>query len=228
MSNQIIANADIISLFIIALSAAFSHCYGMCGGIVLAFSQNLGGSFFKRFFLHLLYNLGRISTYILIGVICAYFGAKVAISDSARGGIFIIVGFVMILFGFGYLCVPKILAFFEPNIGNLSIFKKAITLILRRKNPLNAYFLGFLNGILPCGIVYFFAMNAAISGSIFGAVKIMLIFGVATMIPMLLLGVFSSILALSKFKNIIMKISALLIMLFGIYTIFKGFGILFQ
>ena len=228
MSNQIIANADIISLFIIALSAAFSHCYGMCGGIVLAFSQNLGGSFFARFFLHLLYNLGRISTYILIGAICAYFGAKIAISDSARGGIFIIVGFVMILFGFGYFCAPKILAFFEPNIGNLSIFKKAITLILRRKNPLNAYFLGFLNGILPCGIVYFFAMNAMLSGSIFGAIKIMAIFGIATIIPMLLLGVFSSILALSKFKNIIMKISAILIILFGIWTIFRGFGILFK
>lgn len=228
MNQTLLANADIISLFIIALSAAFSHCYGMCGGIVLAFSQNLGGSFIRRFFLHFLYNLGRISTYILIGVICAYFGAKIAISDSARGGIFIIIGFLMILFGLGYLCVPKILAFFEPNIGNLGIFKKAIGFILRRKNPLNAYFLGFLNGILPCGIVYFFAMNATISTSILGAVKIMLIFGIATMIPMLLLGVFSSILTLTRFKNIIMKISALLIMLFGIWTIFKGFGILFQ
>lgn len=156
MSHQIIANVDTISLFIIALSAAFSHCYGMCGGIVLAFSQNLGGSFLKRFFLHLLYNLGRITTYILIGVICAYFGAKIAISDSARGGIFIIIGFLMILFGFGYFCVPKILAFFEPNIGNFTLFKKGIACILKRKNPLNAYFLGFLNGILPCGIVYFF------------------------------------------------------------------------
>ena len=56
----------------------------------------------------------------------------------------------------------------------------------------------------------------------------MLIFGIATMIPMLLLGAFSSILTLTKFKGVIMKISAFLIVLFGIYTIIKGFGVLFR
>lgn len=228
MNHQmLIANADIISLFVIALSASFSHCYAMCGGIVLAYSQGLQGGFAKKTLGHLLYNAGRITTYCIIGVACAYLGAKFSVSNATRGGIFIIVGFLMILFGIGYFCKPKILFFLEPNMGNFSLFKKAFGFFIKRKNIIGVYFLGLLNGAIPCGIVYFFAMSAMTSGSIVGAVKIMLIFGIATMIPMLLLGIFSSILTLTKFKNIIMKISALLIMLFGIYTIFKGFGILF-
>lgn len=229
MNHQmIIANADIISLFVIALSASFSHCYAMCGGIVLAYSQGLQGGFMRKTLGHLLYNAGRITTYCIIGVACAYLGAKFSLSNATRGGIFIIVGFLMILFGIGYFCKPKILFFLEPNMGNFGLFKRAFGFFIKRKSIVGVYFLGLLNGAIPCGIVYFFAMNAAISESIFGAVKIMLIFGIATMIPMLLLGIFSSILTLTRFKNIIMKISALLIMLFGIYTIFKGFGILFQ
>lgn len=225
--DMLLNNADTISLFFIALSAAFSHCYAMCGGIVLAFSQQLDGSFFRRFFAHLLYNLGRITTYTLIGIICVYLGMRLSVSDSARGGIFIILGFFMFIFGIGYLCLPKIIYLFEPNIGNLSIFKRALSAVIKHKGFVKMYLLGLLNGMLPCGIVYFFAMNAAVSGSYYNAIKIMLIFGVATMIPILILGVFSAILAITRFKEIFMKFSALLIILFGIYTIFKGFSILF-
>lgn len=231
--QMLINNADIISLFIIALSAAFSHCYAMCGGIVLAYSQGLQGGFLRKMLGHFLYNLGRISTYIIIGVICAYLGAKFAISNATRGGIFIIIGFLMLFFGVGYLCKPPILFFLEPNMGGF--FKKAFGFVIKRRSIASVYFLGLLNGAIPCGIVYFFAMSAATMASdlrgIYALLKgayIMLIFGVASAIPMLLLGVFSSILTLTRFKNVIMKISAVLIMLFGIWTIMKGFGILFQ
>lgn len=235
MNHQmLIANADIISLFVIALSAAFSHCYAMCGGIVLAYSQGLQGKLWNKMLGHLLYNLGRISTYIIIGIACAYLGAKFSVSNATRGGIFIIVGFLMFLFGIGYFWKPRILFFLEPNIGNFTLFKKAFNLAIKRKNITGVYFLGLLNGAIPCGIVYFFAMNATVAASnlhgirvLLKGVEIMLVFGIATMIPMLMLGIFSSILTLTKFKNVIMKISALLIMLFGIYTIFKGFKILF-
>lgn len=227
MQQTLLNNADTISLFFIALSAAFSHCYAMCGGIVLAYSQNLQYPLFRRIVLHCLYNLGRITTYVIIGVVCAYLGMRLSVSDSARGGIFIILGFFMLLFGIGYLSVPKIIYFLEPNIGNIGIFKKALSLVIKSKSPLKIYFLGLLNGMLPCGIVYFFAMNAAVSGSILKASKIMLIFGFGTMIPMIILGIFSSILAVTRFKNIFMKFSSLLIILFGIYTILKGFKILF-
>ena len=236
MNHQmLIANADTISLFVIALGMAFSHCYAMCGGIVLAYSQGLSGGFWCKMAGHLLYNAGRITTYVIIGIACAYLGAKFSVSDSARGGIFIIVGFLMILFGIGYLWKPKILFFLEPNIGNFGLFRRIFAFVIKRKSIISVYFLGLINGAIPCGIVYFFAMNAVVAASdlrgiamILKGAEIMLIFGVATAIPMLLLGIFSSILTLTRFKNVIMKISAILIMLFGIYTIFKGFGVLFQ
>ncbi len=225
---QIIAtHADAISLFIIALSAAFSHCFAMCGGIVIACTQAQSGGFWRKIASHALYNLGRICTYVAIGVLCAYLGARFAIGDSARGGIFVLVGFGMILFGVGYLALPKLLFFLEPNIGNFSLLKKAFNAILRRKSVIGAYFLGVLNGAIPCGIVYFFALNAAISGSLINGAKTMLIFGVASAIPMLLLGIFSAILLVSRLKSVIMRLSSLMIIAFGAWTIFKGFKILF-
>ena len=126
MNHQmLIANADIVSLFVIALGASFSHCYAMCGGIVLAYSQGLlknQGGFWRKMLGHILYNAGRITTYTIIGVACAYLGAKFSVSDSARGGIFIIVGFLMILFGIGYLWKPKILFFFRAKYGEFGAF----------------------------------------------------------------------------------------------------------
>lgn len=228
MHHQMLNHADSISMFIIALGMAFSHCYAMCGGIVLAVAQiKNNGGFARIFALQAFYNLGRIATYCAIGAVCANLGAKIAITNASKGGIFIIAGFFMALFGVGYLAMPKILRILEPNIGGFALFSRIFRALLARGGTFSAFGLGVLNGLLPCGLVYFFAMNAAISGSILGGIKIMLILGVASALPLLLLGAFSAVLKITRFKNAIAKISAFLIILFGIYTIFKGFGILF-
>ena len=62
-----------ISIFGIALVGGFGHCIGMCGGVVLAYFGELGASFQNNknplLFYHLLFYLGRISTYLVLGVI---------------------------------------------------------------------------------------------------------------------------------------------------------------
>ena len=66
-----------ISIFGIALVGGFGHCIGMCGGIVLAYCGKLGASFQNNkihlLFYHLLYYLGRSSTYMVFGVIVGSF-----------------------------------------------------------------------------------------------------------------------------------------------------------
>lgn len=228
MSHQMLLNnAGLVYIFVTALIMAFSHCFAMCGGIVLAYSQ-VKRSFLSSILSHLLYSLGRISTYVVLGVICSYIGSKIIISDPSRAGIYILVGAFIILVGVGYLFLPKILFFLEPNIGNISVFKAFFNFLFKKKSLWSIYILGVLNGLLPCGMVYTFVASAVISGSMLEGVKIMLIFGVATLVPMFLLGIFSSLLIITRYKNIFSKISAILIIIFGIYTISKGFMILFN
>ena len=63
-----------ISIFGIALVGGFGHCIGMCGGILLGYCGELGARFQNNknhlLFYHLLFYLGRISTYIvLVGIV---------------------------------------------------------------------------------------------------------------------------------------------------------------
>ena len=218
---------DLLSLFIIALTASFGHCIGMCGAIVMAYSKIAPDSFIKKIASHFVYGFGRMTTYMIIGAIVAFFGSGITTSQSTKGGVFIIIGFVMALFGILFLFRPKMLAFFEINIANNRIFKKTFSYFLNKNNLSSFYLLGILNGAIPCGIVYFFALSASVSGGILNGIVVMLVFGMATLIPMVLFGLFNSFLFGLKYMNAINKIFGILMILFGAWTIIKGFRILF-
>ncbi len=222
------SNIDLVSLFLIALSASFGHCIGMCGGIVIAYSRiELSNKFYKMAS-HFIYGFGRITTYMVIGSISAFLGTGIAVSQSTKGGFFIIIGFIMVLFGILFLLNPKVLALFEINIANSQIFKKIFSFVLTKSNLYSFYFIGLLNGLIPCGIVYFFALSASVSGNVINGAIVMLVFGIATLIPMVLFGLFNSFLSSIRYRSIMNKILCILIVLFGIYTIIKGFKILFS
>lgn len=54
-----------ISTFLTSLLGSF-HCLGMCGGIVLVIDPLKGGALF--------YHLGRLVSYLLMGVLAGYLG----------------------------------------------------------------------------------------------------------------------------------------------------------
>ena len=56
------------------------HCVGMCGGIVAAFSFRADGSH-PPFRLHLAYNLGRVSSYVLFGALAGALGASLKLAE---------------------------------------------------------------------------------------------------------------------------------------------------
>ena len=59
------------------------HCIGMCGGLVSALSLSEAGRQGGWFF-HLLYNLGRISTYTFIGAVVGWLGSALAYTDHFK------------------------------------------------------------------------------------------------------------------------------------------------
>lgn len=214
---------------------SFSHCIGMCGGIVIGYSSakiHKDTGRFYQILSHLLYNLGRITSYVLIGVLSAYIGHKISPSSHTKGILFIIVGVFLMVFAFLYVFFPKAISYIEPsipknpkNILALS-FKKFFVYLMSSQNPSSFYGLGVLNGFLPCGMVYFFAGYALTASSpILGGV-IMGVFGLATFLPMFALGFVAGNFSSSSFRNIFLKISLILMLFFGGSSIYKGISIL--
>lgn len=194
----------------------------MCGGIVLAINSKIAQNNFSPLLSNLLYNLGRICSYLFIGALCGGAGKVFEINPYTKGGVLILIGVLTSVFGGLVLFSPKTLNKIEPSLSESRGFRAFFAKIYNSKNLGSFYVLGLLNGLLPCGIVYYFALIALASGGIWKGVAVMGIFGIATLIPMLLTGILANLLLTSKFKQIMLKISAIVMMFFGFYTIYKG------
>lgn len=219
------ASFDLYTIFSIAFLASFGHCAGMCGGIVLAYSSvkiSPDSPIFSAIYSHLLYSLGRVSSYALLGAFFGALGAVVAITPLARAWLFILIGISMALLGIALAFFPKILANFELSANFSPHFAQIFRTLLSSQTRASFYFLGILNGFLPCGLVYFFALSAASSASVFYGALSMGVFGLATIPALFSLALITGIAQKSALRGVFMKISALLIFLFGIYTLLKG------
>ena len=85
------------------------------------------------------------------------------------------------------------------------------------------YLLGMLNGLLPCGFVYFFAITAISTGSAVGGATVMFIFGISTIPALFSLGFFIGIFKQSGLRHVMIKLAAILVILYGISIVYYGY-----
>ncbi len=218
--------ADILTLALIAFTGSFGHCLGMCGGIVIAYSSAKIDSSWKKayeIFVHLLYSFGRITTYMLLGAIFGAVGGVVKFNGLATGILTIIAGLFMILSGLSLIGKLPFLVKIEHSLSQSSWYRTAFTYILRDKSLYSFYLLGILNGLLPCGLVYFFAIEAADTGSPFYGALVMFIFGLGTIPAMLGLGLFTSIFSKSSMRKTMITLASIIVVVYGVYTVYRGY-----
>ena len=167
------------------------HCIGMCGGLVSALSLSEAGRQGGWFF-HLLYNLGRISTYTFIGAVVGWLGSALAYTDRFKmvtRSLLIGSDVFVILVGLGTAGL-----FSWLNVSKLDFPgpMKAMTLAvagLRRLPPaISALPLGLLFGFIPCGYLYAVAITAAQSASVATGALMLFAFGLGTAPALLLFG----------------------------------------
>lgn len=215
-------NASLIAIAAAAFFGSLGHCVGMCGGFVLAYSSTKVGAHFgsgDRFVSHLLYNLGRTASYVIIGAIAGAIGSVFTLDSNLKAALYLFAGVVMAMVGlwlFGFVWISR---FLEYDFTKISFFKTAFQKLLKSNSKSSFFYLGALNGFFPCGLVYFFASSAAASGSVVMGMGIMLVFGLSTILPMLSLAYASNILQKGDFRRAASVISGLLILGFAAYTI---------
>jgi len=217
---------DIISLITIAFLGSIGHCIGMCGGIVIAYSSakvDEGTSKLKASMSHLAYNLGRVTTYVFLGAIFGAIGGVVSFSNVAIATLTIIAGIFMILTGISLLGKLNFLTKLEHSFFKSKWYQESFREAIKSKSLYSFFFLGLLNGLLPCGLVYFFAVTAASTGSAFWGAIVMLIFGLSTIPSLFTLGMFTSILSKSNIRKVMMNLSSIVVIIYGLYTIYRGY-----
>jgi len=215
---------DLISIATIAFLGAFGHCIGMCGGIVIAYSRKVDThwSAFMQGFAHLVYSFGRITTYVMLGAIFGAIGGVAQFNGYTTAALTIMAGIFMILAGLSLLGKLEFLTKLEHSFSGSKWYQEAFRQVLRSKSLYSFYILGLLNGLLPCGLVYFFAVTAASTGSPVWGALVMLIFGLSTIPALFSLGFFTQLLTKSSLRKVMMNLASIIVILFGLYTIYRG------
>jgi sulfite exporter TauE/SafE len=217
---------NIVSIITIAFLGSFGHCMGMCGGIVIAYSSTKvedSWSRAKQALAHLLYSSGRIFTYTILGAMFGFLGGVATFNNLTNGLMLIFAGAFMVLAGLSLSGKIKFLTLLEHSFATNSWYSKLFRELLQTRSLLSFFILGMLNGLLPCGLVYFFAITAASTASPFYGALVMFIFGLSTVPALFSLGFFVGLYKNSKFRNLMMSIAAVSVVLYGLYTIKNGY-----
>ncbi|MCK5918031.1 MAG: sulfite exporter TauE/SafE family protein [Cocleimonas sp.] len=208
--------------FLIGLLSAL-HCFGMCGGIVGALTMSLhpdkrqGTISLLQY--TLAYNLGRLLSYVLAGLIVGVLGQAILSIIPDVGGMLLrpLLMIFVILLGF----------YIGGWLPRLSLIEKLGQPIWRILQPIgikylpvqkvhHAFMFGLIWGWLPCGLVYYALVMAFAQNGMLDSILFMLFFGLGTLSPMLFAGVLAGkLVAIQKSTNI-RKFNALTLILIGV------------
>jgi len=155
------------------------HCVAMCGPLMLALPVPPGGP--ARFVVgRIIYQLGRVATYCLLGVVAGLVGKSIFLAGLQRS---LSIGLGMaILLGF---LISKKVSLAAPVVRLVATLKAAMAAQLQRRSLRSLGLLGLLNGLLPCGLVYVAVAGAVAGGSLRDGIFYMAVFGLGTLPTML-------------------------------------------
>jgi sulfite exporter TauE/SafE len=217
-------------LFATGLTVGFGHCIGMCGPIVVSLSLSLKGR--SVVVPHLLYNGGRITTYGLLGGVMGASGSftrVVASIASLQKGVMILTGILIVVMGLAMAGWIPLGVIFGDYYNPQGVLSRGFRKLSEARSTGTYYPLGMLLGLLPCGPVYTALLAAARAGmetqstleGLLIGVGLMLSFGLGTVVALLLIAKLAD-LGWLKRRDVIYKISSVLMVIVGVYFVVKA------
>lgn len=225
-------------LFMIGLITSV-HCIAMCGGINLSqtlqkeISKNTSRKMFQN---TLMYNMGRVVSYTIIGGILGAVGGLAGIGDGLQssfllqGSLKLFAGIITIIMGVNMLGIFQGIRGCLKNhssklhkIQTSFLHKKRISFVHKkisggRKTP---FIIGICNGFMPCGPLQSMQIVALASGDMFTGAFSMFCFSLGT-VP-LMLGFGSVVSAFGKhFTRQVLRVGAILVVVMGLSMMMQG------
>lgn len=198
------------------------HCAGMCGGFVAFYAGGDRSSGFRRALSHMAYSLGRLLTYVLLGIMAGILGRALDLAGAAAGlqrGAAIAAGLLMMLWGTVMLLQVRgvrISTHLPPVFQRL--VQEALGQLGDKPPVVKALILGLLSTLLPCGWLYAFAITAAGTGDPIQGALVMAIFWLGTLPVLLTLGMSVQVLA-GPLRRHLPLVSACVLLLIGAWTV---------
>ncbi len=214
-----------LQLFLVAFTIGIVgsfHCVGMCGPLALSLplknnsvAAKLGGAF--------IYNIGRIVTYSVFGLIFGLIGQTASLFGFQQG-LSILAGLVILLF----VLMPKKYkiqaSVSKYTNGFFTKIRSGLGTLFTKKTNSSLFIIGLLNGLLPCGLVYMAVAGAIATGDVANSVMFMAAFGLGTLPIMWSIAFFGNYVGIS-FRQKIRKVYPLMMGLIACLLILRGMGL---
>ena len=195
------------------------HCVGMCGPIALSLPYQ-GAGRLAAIGNALLYNLGRTTTYVMIGSLFGLLGKGIFLAGY-QSALSISMGVLMLILAFFSTNLESRVARLPLLQGPLLRLKSALGNLIRAKSSSSFFSIGLLNGLLPCGLVYMAVVGAVSTGSVWKGAAYMGLFGLGT-IPLMLLTALAGNWIGVKLRRRIRAVLPFMLVLIAALLIFRG------
>ncbi|MCF7567896.1 sulfite exporter TauE/SafE family protein [Sabulilitoribacter arenilitoris] len=209
------------SAFILGLLGSF-HCVGMCGPIAFMLPVDRSNST-KKIIQISTYHFGRLLAYSLIGLIFGLVGKSLYIFGLQQQ-LSILIGIIMIV----VVLIPAQTInkhnFSKPIYKIISKVKSVLGKTLKKKTADTFLTIGFLNGFLPCGLVYMAVFASITTGVTLKSSLYMIVFGLGT-IPLMTSAIYLGHFLNAKIKQRILKTIPIFVILIGLLFIIRGLGL---
>ena len=206
-------------LFIVGLLTGF-HCIAMCGGFVIGFTARDAQESQKTILSPVIYGLGKIVSYTVIGGIFGWLGSIIAFTPLIRGIVGITAGVLLVIYGINLMN-------FIPWLRRLWIKPPGFVLNwMGKKNqkssPIRPLMVGLLNGLMiACGPLQAIYILAAGTGNAVEGAKLLFIFALGTLPVMIGFGYLATLIS-HKMTGRLFKVSGVLVLLLGLVMLNQG------
>ena len=236
-----------IVVFVAGIAGSF-HCIGMCGGFACALGVDPAGKI-ATLYKHLLYNIGRVTTYMFMGGLAGIAGEALCLPEgvsktdslgiwhnhfaftnfgtllpetlsTGQSILAVFAGILMVLMSLQLFGYFQRVHILSNGLnGNTLVSSLRTLLSLRNRSATLAF--GIFNGFLPCPLVYAFIAHAAASANIFSGMITMVSFGLGTFPAMILIGSLGQFVN-HRWRQRTVWFAGLFIMFLGLITTLRG------
>jgi hypothetical protein len=194
----------------------------MCGPIAFMLPVDRSNSI-KKVSQIGVYHLGRLLAYSLIGLVFGLVGKSLNLF-GVQQQLSIAIGILMIV----VVLIPY-RTFAKYNLSKplnkvISKVKSNLGQALKKKTPDTFLTIGFLNGFLPCGLVYMAVFGAVATGSLLQGSFYMVLFGLGT-IPLMTSAIYLGKFLNQTIKQRIQKAIPVFVVIIGVLFILRGLGL---
>ena len=209
------------SAILLGLLGSF-HCVGMCGPIAFMLPVDRSHSL-KKIVQIFTYHFGRLLAYSLIGLAFGFVGKGLYLFGIQQQ-LSIAIGVLMIVIVLIPTRIFNKFNFSKPIYKLISKVKSALGQALKKKTADTFLTIGFLNGFLPCGLVYMAVFGSLASASALQGSLYMFLFGLGT-IPLMTTAIYLGKFLNANIKKRIQKAIPVFVVIIGLLFIIRGLGL---